>query len=164
MTREKFPSISATRLGLLIGVPAALLLLTNPVVLAAVNLKTWNSGDTLNAADLNANFDSLKNEISTAESSTVQTGKSIACSGTASLTNGVGPFSHTFSANECGGTLPDSTFVSAMASWSVTCNGWAMGTALQSADAGYPGYSGYWSSSGCTGTNSATATVVYIKK
>src|SRR5262249_10823966 len=43
--------------------PIALFAAVHGVSWAALSLKTWNSGDTLTATDLNANFDSVKNEV-----------------------------------------------------------------------------------------------------
>jgi hypothetical protein len=47
-------SMSATRLGLILGVPLALVIGVQAVTWAAT--KTWTSGETLTAADLNNNF------------------------------------------------------------------------------------------------------------
>jgi hypothetical protein len=49
----------AARLALLISVPLAVLGGVHAVTWAAATLKTWNTGDTLTAADLNANFAAL---------------------------------------------------------------------------------------------------------
>lgn len=164
MAAAKVLSVSPIRLGLLVGVPAIIVIAFHQPLFAAVSLKTWNDGDTINAADLNANFDSVKTELATFEGTAMRSGRTIVCTATQSVTNGVGPFSHTFAANECGGTLPDSTYLGLMSSWTATCNGWSHGKALQSADTAFPGFSGYWDFSGCTGTNTTTASVVYVKK
>ena len=66
MSQQRWPSVSLTRLALVVGVPLATLVGARLDALAAVSLKTWNSGDTLTAADLNANFEALR--VSTANS------------------------------------------------------------------------------------------------
>jgi hypothetical protein len=48
------PSISCTRLGLLVGVPLALLLGSSLIARAMTSVKTWSAGETLTASDLNA--------------------------------------------------------------------------------------------------------------
>jgi hypothetical protein len=58
--KEGAPSKRATRLALSIGVPVALMIGAQAVSWAATTLKTWNDGDTLTAADLNANFAALR--------------------------------------------------------------------------------------------------------
>src|SRR5262249_53562952 len=60
---QRIPSVAATRIGLLIGVPIAVVFGIHAVSWAAVTLKTWNSGDTLTAADLNANFGSVNAQL-----------------------------------------------------------------------------------------------------
>ena len=62
---RRFPSVSMTRIGLLIGVPIAVVLGIHAVSWA-LTLKSWNSGDTLTATDLNSNFDSVKAELASA--------------------------------------------------------------------------------------------------
>jgi hypothetical protein len=61
--KEGAPSKRATRLALSIGVPVALMVGAQAVSWAATTLKTWNDGDTLTAADLNANFAALSTAI-----------------------------------------------------------------------------------------------------
>jgi hypothetical protein len=67
LTDDGVPSRRTTRLGLLIGVPLALLVGARAISWAAVTLKTWNSGDTLTAADLNANFTAITNGIASGQ-------------------------------------------------------------------------------------------------
>lgn len=55
-------SHSATRIGLLIAVPVAVVTGIQAVS-QAVPLKSWTSGETLHATDLNANFESLNNAL-----------------------------------------------------------------------------------------------------
>jgi hypothetical protein len=50
-----------TRVGLLIATPLATVIAVQAIVHAATPVKTWNSGETLTAADLNANFAALAN-------------------------------------------------------------------------------------------------------
>jgi hypothetical protein len=63
MTRESRPELrpswSFTRLGLLVGVPVAVVLGLTAIGWAAAALKSWKSGDVLTADDLNANFTAL---------------------------------------------------------------------------------------------------------
>jgi hypothetical protein len=61
-TDSSTPSISLTRIGLLVLVPLAVVLGVRAVAWA-VNLKTWSSGDTLTAADLNGNFAAINNQL-----------------------------------------------------------------------------------------------------
>ena len=63
---RRTPSVAMTRVGLLVGVPLAVVLGIQAIAWATVALKTWNSGETLTASDLNANFDSIKNELASA--------------------------------------------------------------------------------------------------
>jgi hypothetical protein len=56
---DRWPSRRATRLALVFGAPVIVLLGAAAVGWASVTLKTWNDGDTLKAADLNANFAAL---------------------------------------------------------------------------------------------------------
>lgn len=66
MLREpdrQIPSFSTTRIGLLLGVPLALIVGVHAASWAAATLKSWNAGDTLTAADLNANFTALNDEV-----------------------------------------------------------------------------------------------------
>lgn len=75
MTRKIWPSVSFVRLGLLICVPLALLIGVRAISWA-VNLKTFNSGETLTAADLNANFDEIKTlgyQVQDAQAGSAQT-------------------------------------------------------------------------------------------
>jgi hypothetical protein len=60
---DRWPSRWATRVGLLTGIPIAVLLGAHAISWAAAALKTWNDGDTLTAADLNANFAALNAAI-----------------------------------------------------------------------------------------------------
>ena len=60
--QERFPSQRLTRLGVLVGAPIAFVLAAKSVAWA-VALKSWNSGDTLTAADLNANFEAANAEL-----------------------------------------------------------------------------------------------------
>jgi hypothetical protein len=53
---EGVPSKAATRVGLLLGVPLVLLVGSYAVSWAAAAIKTWTSGETLTATDLNGNF------------------------------------------------------------------------------------------------------------
>jgi hypothetical protein len=68
---DRFPSPWATRVGLLVGVPLAIVVGARAVSWAAVTLKAWNDGDTLTAADLNANFAALSSAIADAGVSVV---------------------------------------------------------------------------------------------
>jgi len=52
----------ATRLGLLVGIPLAVVGGIHAVTWGAATLKTWKDGDVLTAADLNANFAALAAE------------------------------------------------------------------------------------------------------
>jgi hypothetical protein len=56
------PSPAFTRLALIIGVPIAVLIGARAIS-HALTLKTWNTGDTLTAAELNANFQAIENEL-----------------------------------------------------------------------------------------------------
>jgi hypothetical protein len=60
---QRRPSISATRIGLLIGVPIAVVIGIQTAAWAAITFKSWNSGDTLTAADLNGNFSALSSAL-----------------------------------------------------------------------------------------------------
>lgn len=60
--RKRWPSVSATRVALIFFVPVAVLVGAR-LVAWATTPKTWTSGETLTAADLNANFDSLNAQI-----------------------------------------------------------------------------------------------------
>src|SRR5262245_61282511 len=62
MKTPQWPSISLTRVALIVGTPIALVVATQIVAWAA-SLKTWNSGDTLTAADLNANFAAMGSDV-----------------------------------------------------------------------------------------------------
>ncbi len=56
-------SRTATRAGLLVGVPLAVVLGTQAIAWAAATLKTWTAGETLKADDLNANFSALNTAL-----------------------------------------------------------------------------------------------------
>jgi len=58
-----FPTARQTRLGLLIGLPLALIFGQRAVAWADLQLKTWTAGQPLKAADLNAEFQKVKDEI-----------------------------------------------------------------------------------------------------
>ncbi|KAB2909729.1 MAG: hypothetical protein F9K40_03650 [Kofleriaceae bacterium] len=53
----------ATRIGLLVGVPLAIVLGVPAASRAAAILRSWTSGETLTANDLNANFTALNTEL-----------------------------------------------------------------------------------------------------
>jgi len=55
-----FPTARQTRLGLLIGLPLALIFGQRAVAWADLQLKTWTAGQPLKAADLNAEFQKIK--------------------------------------------------------------------------------------------------------
>lgn len=59
---RRFPSVAITRLALLVAVPLAVVLGIKAVAWA-VNLKTWTGGETLTAADLNANFAAVNAQL-----------------------------------------------------------------------------------------------------
>jgi hypothetical protein len=63
--REKWPSVSFTRLGLLVGTPLVLLLGAGSLSWA-LDLKQWSVGDTMTATDLNSNFASVNTELARA--------------------------------------------------------------------------------------------------
>ena len=65
--REVGVSSNAMRIGLLIGVPIAVVLGIKAIAWAAVS-KTWNSGEVLKATDLNATLAGLDQRITTLES------------------------------------------------------------------------------------------------
>jgi len=58
-----WPSISWLRLGLLVGVPLALLLGTRLLAWATTNVKTWSAGETLTASDLNSAISALSSAM-----------------------------------------------------------------------------------------------------
>jgi len=60
---RRIPSVSATRLALIIGVPLAVVFAHHASAWATVAIKTWIAGDTLTATDLNASFTSIKNAL-----------------------------------------------------------------------------------------------------
>ena len=63
-SERRIPSVVSTRLGLVVAVPLALVFGVN--LARALSLpKTWNSGDTLTAVDLNANFAAIKSALAT---------------------------------------------------------------------------------------------------
>jgi len=64
-TNKGLLSHSATRVGLLIAVPVAVVIGIQAVS-QAVPLKGWTSGETLHATDLNANFEALNNALTAA--------------------------------------------------------------------------------------------------
>lgn len=57
------PSLSFTRIGLLVGVPLALLFGSSLLARAMTTVKSWKSGDTLTANDLNAAIDALNSAM-----------------------------------------------------------------------------------------------------
>lgn len=57
------PSRLATRVGLVLGIPLALLLGPRAMAWADLQIKTWTAGDKLTAADLNAEFAKVKGEF-----------------------------------------------------------------------------------------------------
>jgi hypothetical protein len=57
-----FPSVSLTRIGLIVLVPVTLLLGVHTFAWA-VTLKTWTAGETLTAADLNQNFANINTQL-----------------------------------------------------------------------------------------------------
>jgi hypothetical protein len=71
---KRFPSVSATRLGLIVGIPLAIVAGVPALSLAAQPLKMWASGDTLTAADLNANFTSLHDHVARFDAISVANG------------------------------------------------------------------------------------------
>jgi hypothetical protein len=62
MSNTRFPSIAFTRLALIVTVPVAVLIGSRSIS-EALTLKTWTTGDTLTAAELNANFQAIENEL-----------------------------------------------------------------------------------------------------
>jgi hypothetical protein len=64
--KAEVPSSTATRIGLLVGVPIAVVLGVKTLAWAAV-AKTWNSGEVLKAADLNATLVALDQRIAALE-------------------------------------------------------------------------------------------------
>jgi len=56
-------SHAATRIGLLIGVPLAIVLGVPALSRAALMIKSWTSGETLTAADLNTNFTAIRDGL-----------------------------------------------------------------------------------------------------
>jgi len=58
-----FPTARQTRLGLLVGLPLALIFGQRAVAWADLQLKTWTAGQPLKAADLTAEFQKVKTEI-----------------------------------------------------------------------------------------------------
>jgi hypothetical protein len=54
--KNQWPSLSATRLGLLVAVPTAVLFGAQAIAWAASAVKTFQAGETLTADDLNASF------------------------------------------------------------------------------------------------------------
>ena len=66
MTRNvsdrSFPSVSLTRIALIVLVPVTLLLGVQAMAWA-VTLKTWTNGETLTAADLNQNFSNINAQL-----------------------------------------------------------------------------------------------------
>jgi hypothetical protein len=62
MSNTRFPSPAFTRLALIVTVPVAVLIGADSVS-HALTLKSWNTGDTLTAAELNANFQAIENEL-----------------------------------------------------------------------------------------------------
>src|ERR1043165_5132543 len=69
--RRDFPSRSLTRIGLLVGGPLSLCASVRVAAWAAAQLKTWTDGETLTAADLNANFAGLQADITAVQQTTV---------------------------------------------------------------------------------------------
>lgn len=65
------PSVSFTRIGLLIGIPIAVVVGIQTIVWAAANLKTWSSGDTLTSVDLNKNFTAIDEALARLDGLTV---------------------------------------------------------------------------------------------
>ncbi len=63
LSTDRIPSRSFTRIGLLVGVPFSFLVGARALSWAAAQWKTWTDGETLTAADLNANFAALQNAI-----------------------------------------------------------------------------------------------------
>jgi hypothetical protein len=63
MKDDGFPSKTATRIGLLILVPLTLLGGVQAISWAAAALKSWTSGETLTAADLNGNFNAINAKL-----------------------------------------------------------------------------------------------------
>lgn len=62
-TKGRIPSRRFTRIGLMIGVPFAIVGGVQAAGWAAAHLKTWVDGETLTAADLNANFAAMQSAI-----------------------------------------------------------------------------------------------------
>ena len=65
----------ATRIGLLIGVPLAIVLGVPALSRAALMIKSWTSGETLTATDLNANFTALRDGLARLDPINVTDGK-----------------------------------------------------------------------------------------
>jgi hypothetical protein len=61
--KGRIPSRRFTRIGLMIGVPLAIIGGAQAAGFAAAAIKTWVDGETLTAADLNANFAALQTAI-----------------------------------------------------------------------------------------------------
>src|SRR5687768_152488 len=62
MSNTRFPSPAFTRLALIVTVPVAVLI-GSRAISHALTLKTWSTGDTLTAAELNANFQAIEDEL-----------------------------------------------------------------------------------------------------
>ena len=58
-----WPSVSWLRLGLLVGVPLALLLGTRLLAWATTSVKTWSAGETLTASELNGALSALSSAM-----------------------------------------------------------------------------------------------------
>lgn len=63
IAKGRMPSRRFTRIGLLVGVPLAIVGSVQAVGWASAQWKTWVDGETLTAADLNANFAALQSAI-----------------------------------------------------------------------------------------------------
>jgi hypothetical protein len=63
ISNQQLPSVAFTRIGLLVGVPLAVVLGIQAVTWAITLPKTWSNGDLLDAAELNANFEALNEAL-----------------------------------------------------------------------------------------------------
>jgi hypothetical protein len=59
---SRVPSVAFTRIWMMITIPLAVVFGVEAIS-HALTLKTWSSGDTLTAAELNANFQAIENEL-----------------------------------------------------------------------------------------------------
>lgn len=125
------PPTAAKKWALRIGVPVALLLGGGAVAWAA-GLKIWNAGDTLTAADLNANFAYVQSEIAGGATSLAAGGAAggltrFAVMGgtitTTSATCAKGAFASVPNTVVC--SCPAGSYVVSGGAWATTTNGTA---------------------------------------